>query len=318
MQTTNATLTGFAFVPAIDAQILAGQVAPSTIAMYNRDFSAYKAWAATAGDWMESTTFARWRAALANETTMSPKTINRMLSAVKRIMSESAVQGYVARDVADSFGDVQGVKVKALKDRTKAHARTRISPADMRRICEAPDVNTLTGIRDHALLLTLASSGCRISEVVTLTTSQIHRKGKGWILTVIGKNQEEDREAPLSVEAYEAIRIWMMKRTAAVAVKGKATNAWQPVIFTGFQGRSQRPLTTPLDPASAWKAVQKYADATGLVHVKPHDFRRFVGTQLAKDDIRKAQKALGHKSIETTARHYVLDELEPGLTDGLF
>ncbi len=52
--------------------------------------------------------------------------------------------------------------------------------------------------------------------------------------------------------------------------------------------------------------------------MKPHDFRRFVGTQLARKDIRMAQKALGHKRLETTVRHYVLDELEPGLTDDLY
>jgi hypothetical protein len=40
--------------------------------------------------------------------------------------------------------------------------------------------------------------------------------------------------------------------------------------------------------------------------------------QLAKRDIRKAQKALGHKRIDTTAQHYVLDELEEGLTDDLY
>jgi hypothetical protein len=43
-----------------------------------------------------------------------------------------------------------------------------------------------------------------------------------------------------------------------------------------------------------------------------------VGTQLAKKDIRKAQKALGHKRIDTTAKHYILDELEEGLTDDLY
>ncbi|GHO67579.1 hypothetical protein KSC_064710 [Ktedonobacter sp. SOSP1-52] len=41
-------------------------------------------------------------------------------------------------------------------------------------------------------------------------------------------------------------------------------------------------------------------------------------TQLAKKDIRKAQLALGHKSIEVTAKHYVLDELEVGQTDSLY
>jgi integrase len=70
--------------------------------------------------------------------------------------------------------------------------------------------------------------------------------------------------------------------------------------------------------SAAWRAVQKAARRVGLAHVKPHDFRRFVGTELARRDIRLAQKALGHKRIETTARHYVLDDLAGGLTDGLY
>jgi integrase len=64
--------------------------------------------------------------------------------------------------------------------------------------------------------------------------------------------------------------------------------------------------------------VRGYAEAAGLTGVKPHDFRRFVGTQLAAGDIRKAQKAPGLKRIDTTARHYVLGELEPGLTEDLY
>ena len=73
-----------------------------------------------------------------------------------------------------------------------------------------------------------------------------------------------------------------------------------------------------MSPAAVWQAVQQYATAVDLRHVKPHDFRRFVGTELARKNIRQAQKALGHTRIETTAKHYVLDELEVGLTDGLY
>ena len=73
-----------------------------------------------------------------------------------------------------------------------------------------------------------------------------------------------------------------------------------------------------MDPSAVWRVVRAYTEVAGLVGVKPHNFRRFVGTQLAAGDIRKAQKALGHKRIDTTARHYVLDELEPGLTDDLY
>src|SRR2546423_2489670 len=89
-------------------------------------------------------------------------------------------------------------------------------------------------------------------------------------------------------------------------------------IFTGFAGRGNRPQDTAMSETGIWKVVQKYAEQCGLSYVKPHDFRRFVGTQLAKKDIRKAQTALGHKSIEVTARNYVLDTLEAGLTDDLY
>jgi integrase len=73
-----------------------------------------------------------------------------------------------------------------------------------------------------------------------------------------------------------------------------------------------------MSTAAVWQAVQQYAAVVGLQYVKPHDFRRFVGTELAKKDLRQAQKALGHTSIETTARHYILDDLAVGLTDGLY
>ncbi len=46
--------------------------------------------------------------------------------------------------------------------------------------------------------------------------------------------------------------------------------------------------TVPLSTLNVWCTVQGYADQIGLSHIKPHDFRRFVGTQLATRDIRKA------------------------------
>jgi integrase len=80
-------------------------------------------------------------------------------------------------------------------------------------------------------------------------------------------------------------------------------------VFTSFAGRGERATAQALSETAIWKIVTYYAQACALGHVKPHDFRRFVGTQLAAKDIRKAQLALGHKSIEVTARHYILDTL---------
>lgn len=291
-------------------RMLAGQLAPSSIAMYERDFRAYLEFAGSSDAALRAETLARWRAYLANETTFSPNTINRMLSAVKRIVHEAAAQGYVDGEQAAAFRLVSGVKTAALKDRIKANARVRIEPDEMRTLCNAPDVERLIGLRDAALLATLASGALRVSELAHVQFSHIRRKGNSYIVMVRGKNDVEWREAPLSREAYEHITHWLAAR--------RAEGVDVDFVFTAFDGRGQRLSGRPLSPSGIWLIVRGYTLGAGLDNVKPHDFRRFVGTQLARRDIRQAQKALGHKRLETTARHYVLDELEPGLTDHLY
>ena len=298
-----------------DPNILAGQVRASSIAMYKKAFGAYVAYAKTWAAALDPATLARWRTELSGGT-LSPNTINRMLSSVRAVMKTAAEQGYISNDVAQAFDNVRGVKVSAMKDKLKDHARTKIQPEDMRRLCDAPKADTLVGKLHRALLLTMASSGARISEVVTLKPAQIEKRAQGkkagYVIVVSGKTDVGTREAPLSIEAYEAIQTWVTARAAA----GVASE-W---LFTGFSGRGGRGLRSEkhITTEAAWQTVKRYAAACKLDHIKPHDFRRFVGTNLAKTDARQAQKALGHKDINTTYKHYVLDEMEVGLTDGLF
>lgn len=288
--------------------LLAGQLAASSIAMYRRDVAAYAAFATSAGlDPRHYQTLATWRDALALNTAMSPNTINRMVAAVKRIVKQAASRDMIPGDTALRFEQVAGVKVKALKKRLKQNARTRIEPEDMRRLCEMPDQTTLIGKRDAALLLTLATSGVRASELASLTIGQIVKRGRGYLLQVRGKTDIDYRDTHLSPEAYNLIMQWIAARPIL-----------SDSVFTSFAGRGARVTGEALSETAIWKIITRYAQRCDLGHVKPHDFRRFVGTQLAATDIRKAQLALGHKSIEVTARHYVLDKLEVGATDHLF
>ena len=287
--------------------ILAGQLAPASLAGYQRDVALYVRFCTDPETALLAASLARWRTHLAQQTRLSPHTINRRLAAVKRLVEEAALQGYVEESTAAAFHRIGGVSVKALKDRLKVTTRTRITPGAMRQLCEAPELDRLIGWRDRALLHTLASSGCRVSEVVMLTAAQLVVRTGSFFLAVLGKNQIEAREAPLSHEAYASIQAWLARRPVDSAY-----------LFTSFAGKGHRPTARPLHLSAAWRVVQRAAYRVGLVHVKPHDFRRFVGTELARRDIRLAQKVLGHKRIETTARHYVLDELAGGLTDGLY
>ena len=329
--TTNTTTAVFAPID-FDANILAGQVGQSSIDMYARDFAKYHnadgtGWADRAGfNPLSPATFARYRAYLASDTTLSekppykpysPNTVNRMLTSVRSVMTAAAEQGFIDRETADGFRDLKGVKTAALRDRMKPNnGRHRIEPEDMRCLLNKPDTTKLSGKRDAALLATLQSSGLRVSELVGLTvgnitTTKAKRGTTAYLLTgIMGKGQSEPRDAYLSVEAYNRIMTWLDARPVMSQYLFTAMN-------DGTAGNVTEPTTEPMTTVGAWKLIQRYAKRCGLEHISVHDFRRFVGTQLAADDIRKAQKALGHKDINTTARHYVLDSLEPGLTDDL-
>lgn len=291
-----------------DTSILAGSVTLSSRKMYERDFKSYLEYAVTPEMSIQSSTFARWRAHLANNTTLSPNTINRMMSAVKKMMKEAESQGYVPKGTHEDFRRVDGVRVASMKERKKEHARTYISPEQMRMLTSLPDTLTLVGLRDSALLHTLASSGLRVHELATLKKHRVFYANGGHHTRIMGKNDLEYRDAPLSKEAYEAIQEWLKVRSVD-----------SEYVFTAFGGHGDDRLSTDhLSTVSLWRIVRAYAAQCGLEHIKVHDFRRFVGTQLAKKNPHAAQKALGHKDISTTFNNYVLSDLESGITDGLY
>ena len=300
--------------PAFDVTKLAGLIRKSTAEKYAVKLRAYLAFAGSVEAALDPATFAEWRTHMATGK-LSPNTINLHLASVRAMMKEAATKKYISHEVAEQFAAVRGVKVSAMKDKLKKDARTKIAPEDMRRLCNAPQADTLVGKMHRALLLTMASSGARISEVVTLKPAQIEARKKGkvesYVIVVSGKTDTGNREAPLSSEAFAAIQDWLSARAGA-GVKSE-------FIFTGFSGRGGRdPRSNHISTEAAWQTVKRYAEQCQLAHIKPHDFRRFVGTTLAKSDPRQAQKALGHKDIGTTYKHYVLDELEVGLTENLF
>jgi len=125
---------------------------------------------------------------------------------------------------------------------------------------------------------------------------------------VTDKQKATTEPRPLSAEAYTRIRKWLAVRPVGSAY-----------IFTGFSGRGDRgPLTTSIRPVSAWEMVRRYARQIGLDHVKPHDFRRFVGAQLAQQNVHLAQQALGRKRIPSVAHSCGNEELARGITDNLY
>src|SRR5947209_15228995 len=117
-------------------------LADSSIKMYRRDVAAYQQFATERGlDVMAPQTLRTWRDWLLAQTRMSSNTINRMLAAVKRVMQEARQRDLLDELAFARFQGVEGVRIDP--HRLKPHARTRISAADMRRLCAAPGTDTL-------------------------------------------------------------------------------------------------------------------------------------------------------------------------------
>jgi integrase/recombinase XerD len=287
-----------------DANLLAGQLAPRSLKMYQRDFAAYLCFASGFDVGLRPETLQRWVRELVDHSDKSPNTINRMISAVKSVMRAAAAHGHIDQATAYRFDQIGLVRNDLLRTRLRTNAHVRIQADELGAISDTVDTAELIGLRDRAILAVIASGALRVSELTGLTVEQIRRKGMGHVVNICSREDGEYREAPLGEEAITFVEAWLRARPVN-----------SPYVFAAFDGRGNRTTGRPLSAVAVWKLVRKYGAQAGLTNIKPRDFQRFLGTQLSRTDIHMAQKALEHKRIETTARHYVLDESDPELTD---
>jgi integrase len=119
------------------------------------------------------------------ETSLSPNTINVRLAAIKSLVKASATMGAFPALLSHEFCLVGKVKLSTLRHRLRRAKHRRYTPAEVRRLCQAPDPLTLVGLRDRALLNTMASSECRLAEVLSLTREHIVARETGYGMQVL-------------------------------------------------------------------------------------------------------------------------------------
>jgi len=176
--------------------------------------------------------------------------------------------------------------------RTKRAQVTFLSPEELERLFAQPDLSTLPGLRDRAILELLFSSGLRVSELVGLNKGHINLKRREFM--VRGKGQK-DRPIFISPEAAD----WVQKYT------DKRSDTTQP-LFIRYSGNKKVDLTGNyhrLTARSVQRMVARYALLAGITkHVSPHTLRHSFATDLLMNgaDLRSVQALLGHSNISTT------------------
>ena len=167
-----------------------------------------------------------------------------------------------------------------------------LSPEELAKLLEAPDMAKTSGLRDRAILELLFSSGLRVSELTRLNRNDINLKTREFM--VRGKGQK-DRPVYISSPAAGWIRRYLEQRS----------DNYRPLFIHlgGLQSELSEGDYTRLTPRSIQRLVNKYAKQAGILKkVTPHTLRHSFATDLLRNgaDLRSVQALLGHANVATT------------------
>jgi site-specific recombinase XerD len=199
----------------------------------------------------------------------APATIKAKVAAVKSLFSFAAKLGYLALNPA---AIVEPPRVADRKHRKVASEEAIIKL-----------VNAAGSARDEAILRTLYSSGCRVSELCSLTWSDVVPTEDGKAnLRIVGKGNKE-RTAGISAATYSAL----------LNIRPMVGDPALPV-FLSNRGQA-------MDRTVIHRMIEKVGAKVG-VKLSAHWFRHSHATHALKRgaNVVDVQEQLGHSSLAVT------------------
>lgn len=172
---------------------------------------------------------------------------------------------------------------------------------DVDRLLNQPDLSTPYGLRDHAILEVLYSTGLRVSELVNLKVSDLEmRMG---CLRCIGKGDKE-RLVPVGRKALATVRAYIEKSRPQLLGRRGTVKASPWLFVNRFGNRLSR--------IAIWRLLTAYGRRAGIrARLSPHKLRHSFATHLLERgaDLRSVQLMLGHADISTTQIYtHVMEE----------
>jgi integrase/recombinase XerD len=163
-----------------------------------------------------------------------------------------------------------------------------LSVEEVDRLLRQPDPSTATGVRDHAMIELMYSTGIRVSELCGIKLKDL--KMDPGCLRCTGKGDKE-RLVPVGQRAIESVQAYLRESRPRLL-----KNKLSPYLFVGSYGK-------PMSRITFWALMKAYGLKAGLrKRLKPHMLRHSFATHLLDRgaDLRSVQMMLGHSDISTT------------------
>jgi integrase/recombinase XerD len=261
-------------------------LSPCTLEAYGRDLNKLLGFAEAAGiqraEALDLGTVSGWLSSLARDG-LAARSAARHLSAVRGLVKFLLREGILSADPTEL----------SARPRFGRRLPRTLSETDVLRLLAAPDISTLRGLRDRAMLSVTYAAGLRVSELVGLKPGDVDLS-RG-IVSAFGKGGKR-RLVPLGDVTLDHVQTYLAARAQLGVSAPKRQKARPEALFPSPRGG-------PLTRQGFWKIVAGYARGIGLRGgVYPHQLRHSFATHLLTGgaDLRSVQTMLGHASIATT------------------
>jgi len=224
----------------------------------------------------------------------SVSTRNARLTAIRSFFH------HVAMNDPPSMGIAKRV-LSIPNKRTTRPVVNYLSKDELKVLLEGPDRATPLGRRDHTLILFLARTGARVSEVCDVNAADLQLMGPRQVL-IRGKGGKE-RVVPLAKDTAQQLK-------ALLDEHGLAADSQAPVFVNARGQRLTRHGVTHILKRAVASTAKTEPDLA-TKNISPHTLRHTTAMHLLQSgvDLTTIQSWLGHASV-TTTHHYAEADLE--------
>ena len=214
---------------------------------------------------------------------LAPATINRRLSAIRKLATEAADNGLIPPHLAAGIARVRGVRTAGRR------LGNWLTVDEAQELLEKPDTSTVKGLRDRAILAALLGGGLRRAEAAGLGVDHVQQREGRWVLADIQGKGRKVRTVPIPSWAKVALDAWTEAAGITEGLVFRAVNKGGRVNGEGLTGQA------------IYDVVREYAGQD----VAAHDLRRTFAKLAHKGGagLDQIQLTLGHASIATTERY---------------
>ncbi|MBU2545475.1 tyrosine-type recombinase/integrase [Patescibacteria group bacterium] len=229
----------------------------------------------------------KYRLFLSRGITANGKSLKKLTQNYYLIALRALLGYFSSKDILSLPSD----KINLPKDARREKVIKFLNLEQIKKLLNAPNVGTVSGLRDKVIIESLFSTGLRIAELAALNREQFNNTGnkEDLELSVIGKG-----DYPRTVYFSKRALSWLKKYLETRNDKDKA-------LFVNY--KSRKDADKRLTSRSMERIVKRYTILAGLpTFTTPHTLRHSMATDLLSQgvDLRTIQEFLGHRSITST------------------